>query len=53
MAVKDISVGDEVVWDYGVRGGGWENSRLVDGVVVPKSVTDPKVRACLQNITSP
>ena len=39
MAVRDIAVGDEVVWDYGVRGEKeWGKSRLIEGVVV--NVTD-------------
>ena len=33
MAVRDIHVGDEVVWDYGVRGEVWSGCRLVQGVV--------------------
>ena len=38
VAVRDIAVGDEVVWDYGVRGEEWGKSRLIEGVVV--NVTD-------------
>ena len=40
VAASDINVGDEVVWDYGIRGGeNWTGSRLVEGVVVePKEV---------------
>ena len=34
VATKDITEGDEVVWDYGVCGKGWEGCRLLDGVVV-------------------
>ena len=33
MAVRDIDFGDEVVWDYGVRGEVWSGCRLVQGVV--------------------
>lgn len=41
LAVKDIAVGDEVVWDYGVRGEKeWGRSRLMDGVVVTEAA-DP------------
>ena len=34
LAARDINVGDEVVWDYRVRGEVWSKCRLVDGVVV-------------------
>ena len=33
LAVRDIEKGDEVVWDYGVRGVEWSGCRLVGGVV--------------------
>ena len=33
-AVRDVEVGHEVVWNYGVKGEEWSGSRLVDGVVV-------------------
>ena len=33
MAVRDIMPGDEVVWDYKVRGEEWSGCRLVKGVV--------------------
>ena len=33
MAVRDIEVGDEVVWDYQVRGEVWSGCRLVGGTV--------------------
>ena len=34
VAIQDINIGDEVVWDYGVRDQEWNTSRLVDGVIV-------------------
>ena len=43
LACRDIGVGDEVVWDYGVRGGDWSGCRLVGGVVrktLPMEVED-------------
>ena len=33
VAVRDIEVGAEVVWDYQVRGEVWSGCRLVDGRV--------------------
>ena len=33
LAIRDIGVGEEVVWDYGVRGEDWSGCRLVGGVV--------------------
>lgn len=33
LAATNIKAGDEVVWDYGVRGEEWAGSGLVDGVV--------------------
>ena len=41
MAVRDIEVGDEVVWDYQVRGEVWSGCRLVDGRV--QMATDAEV----------
>lgn len=37
LAVRDIAVGDEVVWDYGVTTEEWGKCRLLDGVVVRES----------------
>jgi len=34
VAVREIKEGDEVVWDYGIRGEEWSGCRLVDGVVM-------------------
>ena len=34
MAVREIKQGDEVVWDYGIRGEEWNGCCLVDGVVM-------------------
>ena len=33
LSLRDIGVGEEVVWDYGVRGEEWSGCRLVGGVV--------------------
>ena len=33
VVVRDIKIGDEVVWDYQVRGEVWSGCRLVDGRV--------------------
>ena len=43
LACRVIGVGDEVVWDYGVRGKDWSGCRLVGGVVrktLPMEVED-------------
>ena len=47
LAAKKINPGDEVVFDYGIRGEEWGKSRLVDGVVMAptSSGTDTKVEA--------
>ena len=41
VAVRDIRAGDEVVWDYGVRGELWSGFRLVKGVVRRTSAAEP------------
>lgn len=35
LAVRDINVGDEVVWDYNVSGEVWSGCKLSGGVVQP------------------
>ena len=35
LAIRDINIGDEVVWDYGVEGDIWSSCRLEGGVVKP------------------
>ena len=42
LACRDIGVGDEVVWDYGVRGEDWSGCQLVGGVV--KTATEIRGR---------
>ena len=44
MAVRDIEVWDEVVWDYEVRGEVWSGCRLVDGRV--QMATDARSGRC-------
>ena len=39
VSIRNINIGDEVVWDYGVREE-WGRCRLVDGVVLPEEPED-------------
>ena len=61
MAVRDRAIGDEVVWDYGVRREKeWGRCRLMDGVVVGEtaepgpsgSLAEDKVRRFSMNTTA-
>lgn len=36
VAIRNIAMGEEVVWDYGVRGEPWSGCRLVQGVIKEK-----------------
>ena len=36
-SVRDIEVGHEVVWDYGVKGEEWSGCQLMEGVVVEET----------------
>ena len=38
LAVRDIEPGDEVVWNYNVKGEEWSSCKLVGGVVKPANV---------------